>query len=306
MPFFSIVIPVYNRNEVLTRALLSCTHQTIDDFEVIVVDDGSPNSAEIEEIVASFDDARFRYIHRENGGGGAARNTGIDSAQGQYIAFLDSDDQFLPVKLATAQTFLKSCSDNRQAWFSKIWVDRGLDKLGTKPPRAPLQDERIDDYLICQRGFIQTSTLVVSTGIAKAVRFDEELPYGQDADFAIRLWENGVQFEMDETPLTIWDDTAAPGRVSSNRKVEALLRWADKMEGRLSRRSRLTYLGWYAAKASRHSNFRLALCLYMNTLLRGGFTSRIAVISGLQIVLGPSGYRLLVNTTLRVLGKTKA
>ncbi|HQL63938.1 MAG TPA: glycosyltransferase family 2 protein [bacterium] len=94
----SVVIPVYNSASTLGRAIRSVQSQTFQDFEVIVVDDGSSDSSEM--ICRTTGDARIRYFrHEMNRGAAAARNTGIRAAQGEYVAFLDSDDEWLPAKL---------------------------------------------------------------------------------------------------------------------------------------------------------------------------------------------------------------
>ena len=103
---FSIVIPCYNRPLLLKRALLSCVQQSSDNFEVIVVDDGSEE--DVESVVTSFNDNRIRYHRQDNKGAATARNTGIDLAKGEWIAFLDSDDIFLPNKLELVETCIDS------------------------------------------------------------------------------------------------------------------------------------------------------------------------------------------------------
>ena len=96
-PLFSIVIATYGRQALLARALDSVLHQTVDDFECIVVDDGSPHP------VAVPRDSRIRLVRRhDNGGPAAARNTGIDEARGRYIAFLDDDDMYTRERLELA------------------------------------------------------------------------------------------------------------------------------------------------------------------------------------------------------------
>ena len=96
-PLFSVIIPTYGRPEFLAEAVASVLAQTVDDFECIVVDDASP------EPVTVVDDPRVRLIRRdENAGEPAARNTGMDHARGQYLAFLDDDDLFTPDRLALA------------------------------------------------------------------------------------------------------------------------------------------------------------------------------------------------------------
>jgi len=97
-PTVSVIISTYNRAHLIGRAIQSVLNQTYQDFEVIVVDDGSTDNTE--EIVKSFNDPRIRYIrHEKNKGAAAARNTGIKAARGKYIAFQDSDDEWLPEKL---------------------------------------------------------------------------------------------------------------------------------------------------------------------------------------------------------------
>lgn len=98
-PAVSVIIPAYNRGETILRALASVRAQTFGDFEIIVVDDASVDNT-IERCNA-FGDDRLRVVRRSvNGGAAAARNTGIREARGELIAFLDSDDSWLPEKLA--------------------------------------------------------------------------------------------------------------------------------------------------------------------------------------------------------------
>ncbi|MBR6098504.1 glycosyltransferase family 2 protein [bacterium] len=94
-PKVSVIIPVYNVKQYLAEALDSVINQTYKNLEIIVVDDGSNDGSEIicEEFAQK--DSRIKLIHRENGGLSTARNTGLDSMTGEYVAFLDSDDVFL-------------------------------------------------------------------------------------------------------------------------------------------------------------------------------------------------------------------
>src|SRR5262249_13181427 len=108
-PQFSVVIPVYNRADTLSRVLRSVLAQTFQDFEIVVVDDGSKDDPK--SVCDSFHDPRIRYLRQENRGGGAARNAGIDAARGRFVAFLDSDDEFLPQHLERMHRLL-SASDS--------------------------------------------------------------------------------------------------------------------------------------------------------------------------------------------------
>ena len=94
MPFFSIIIPAYNRSTLILDTLNSVMHQSFCDWECIVVDDGSKDNTR--EVVQSVieKDGRFKYVYQENSERSVARNNGVKHAVGKYICFLDSDDQF--------------------------------------------------------------------------------------------------------------------------------------------------------------------------------------------------------------------
>ncbi len=99
VPAVSVVIPLYNKGPYIARALNSVLAQTFQDFEVIVVDDGSTDDGA--EVVRGFDDPRIRLIQQENQGVSAARNRGIEAARAEMIAFLDADDEWMAEFLET-------------------------------------------------------------------------------------------------------------------------------------------------------------------------------------------------------------
>ncbi len=104
---FSVVIPAYNREAHIANAINSVLAQKYENFEVIIVDDGSTDKTA--EVVKSFTDPRVKYFFQENRERAAARNTGVRNATGDFITFLDSDDEFLPAHLQTVNKFI---SDN--------------------------------------------------------------------------------------------------------------------------------------------------------------------------------------------------
>lgn len=255
-PDFSVIVPVFKRVVELSNCLDSVASQTNPNFECIVVDDGSPNASEIKRLVTSRGDARFRYVLRENGGGGAARNTGIDLARGQYIAFLDSDDLFLPHKLKAISERLPA--DRRVVLYSQNKVLRAKGGYWLRPSRAIGPAERVAEYMFINNNFIQTSTIVIETEFARQVRFDDGLRKGQDLDFCLRLASAGAEFEMYPEPLSIWNDVSEAGRTSRERGYEQPEHWLRSHEHLLTSEeiagfratSLAYYYGWHRPGAA--------------------------------------------------------
>jgi len=119
-PTVSIIIPTYNRMELIGRSIKSVLNQTYRDFELIIVDDGSTDNTG--EIVAGFNDERIRYVrHKENKGEAAARNTGVKAARCDYIAYQDSDDEWFPEKLAKQIELLEGTSPKLGVIYTGFW-----------------------------------------------------------------------------------------------------------------------------------------------------------------------------------------
>lgn len=184
-PRVSVVIPTHNRVHLLPRALQSVRDQTFKDIEIIIVDDGSTDGTQ--EYVSALGDPLVRYVRHDVGkGGSAARNTGMDHARGQYIAFLDDDDEWTPRKLEWQVAALDSAA--KHVVLSYGWRDYVNDSTGerTPGPRGTQQGD-ISDFMLRQGIPSPTSTYVVRTECARRLRFDESLPMGQDMDFMTRL-----------------------------------------------------------------------------------------------------------------------
>ncbi len=289
---FSVVIPVYNRADRILPTLNSVRNQTCNDFECIIVDDGSDDAKELKKLVEDMKDDRFLYIWRPNGGGGAARNTGILAARGRYIAFLDSDDLFLPHKLETCRQHLSS--DPLRALYSRMHVDRGVGRHWIRPDRAIRPDEDMGEYLFVYNQFIQTSTIVLPRETAAATLFDPQLRKGQDLDFCLRLHQRGVRFDMVPEPLTVWVDQTEIGRTSRTKGYEAPLAWLERSSHLMTARAiagyRATVLFYYMAKSR-----PLRAMVY---LIQGGIAGVPLRVLARQFLRGflPRGfYRALVN-----------
>lgn len=210
-PRFSVVVPTYNQAQSILGTLDTLWQQSCRDFEVIVVDDGSTDDTA--QLLASVDDPRLRVITQPNGGPARARNTGLDAASGHYIAWLDSDDRWFPDRLAEAQVYLDSHPRNSFI-YSQIIVDRGFDRYWVKPGRAKLADESIFDYLFIHGGFLQTSTIIVETDTCRSIRWNEDVTYGDNDQYAIDLCLAGHEPVMLARPGTLYNDIFSDSALS--------------------------------------------------------------------------------------------
>lgn len=300
-PLFSVVIPVYNRAATLGATIRTVLDQSCGDFEIVVVDDGSTDDPA--QAAAAFGDPRIRAVRQENAGGGSARNRGIDEAKGRYIAFLDSDDLFLPHKLETVARRLDG--NENSVWYSYINVDRGVGRYWVRPSRPIRPGEDVGEYLFVHNQFIQTSSIVLPRALASAVRFDAALRKGQDLDFCIRLQRHGAEFRMIEEPLIVWVDALEAGRTSRVPGYVAPLSWLERCGHLLSPRAvlgyRATVLAYYMAG---DKPFTVARDLAAG-LFRAGVPPRIILRQALRAYLPRGLYRKLVDTLVRAMGQSR-
>ncbi|WEL16676.1 Glycosyl transferase family 2 [Halorhabdus sp. SVX81] len=197
-PTVSVVIPTYHRSDLIERAIHSVLDQTFDDLECIVVDDCSPD--ETAEIARSIDDERLAVLdHEENRGASAARNTGIEAATGEYIAFLDDDDEWLPEKLEKQLALLESSDDSVGLVY--CWMDyRDADANLVTEYRPTYSGDIFLDVLDKQR-IGNSSTLVAPAKVVENVGgFDESIPRGNDGDFIRRV---AREYDVEYVPETL-------------------------------------------------------------------------------------------------------
>jgi len=290
-PFFSVIIPVYNRAHMVRAAIESVRAQSCQDFEIVVVDDGSHDDPC--SVVESFQDSRIRLVSQPNGGGGKARNRAIDMARGRFIAPLDSDDIFLPHHLASMRALLENTV--AIVGYARVRVDRGGGLVFLKPPRALQPNEDMATYLLCDRGFVPTITVVAPRDAAARIRYDEDLAPAQDTDFAIRLFLAGYRFDMLEEPGAVWQDSFDPHRVSAGLGDSKLASWLDRMRPLIPPRAYHGGRGWAYAKLIAPRRPLFALALYLNAVLRGCYRPSLAAVIFLQIFLSRAGYRRLAD-----------
>ncbi len=207
MPRVSVVIPTHNRPHLISRSIKSVLAQTYNDFEIIIVDDGIEKRSQ--EIIDGFGDQRIRYIQNEKSVGGAvSRNIGIKESRGEFIAFLDDDDEWLPEKLAKQVKAFDSCDD------SVVLVFCGLSKYNK---RGELLEVKVSDEngvvwpfkKTLYRGYIWTSTIMLrKKNTEQGIIFDETLKKNQEWDLQLRLLKVGKFYAIKESlvKLNILDE----------------------------------------------------------------------------------------------------
>lgn len=198
-PKVSVIIPTCNRLELLPTAIRSVLSQTFRDFELLVVDDASDVS--VETVVDAFRDERLRLIrHETRRGGAAARNTGIRNSRGEYIAFLDDDDEWYPEKLARQiEVMLKAGLEVAAVYTGYIVIDR---LSGTaRGQKVPSHRGNLHDKLMEGNPIGGTSSILIKKSCLERIGlFDESLPSFQDRDLWIRI-SREFQFDYVKDPL---------------------------------------------------------------------------------------------------------
>lgn len=187
----SVVIPTYKRPDTLDRAIKSVLNQTHRLIEVIVVDDNNPDTEGrrlTEAKMAEFaGESRVKYIqHEQNKNGSAARNTGVRAAQGEYVAFLDDDDEYLPQKIASQLEVLSGKDDSWGCCYSKY----ATRKVGQKAveSREHREGNLYLEALMREFHIASGSNLLVRKEAFMAINgFDESFLRNQDIEFLTRL-----------------------------------------------------------------------------------------------------------------------
>jgi glycosyltransferase involved in cell wall biosynthesis len=196
MPYFTIVIPSYNRGHIVGRAIESVLNQSYSDFEIIVVDDGSTDNTK--EVVCQYMDSRINYFFQENSGVSVARNTGSKLAKGDYLVFLDSDD-----------------------YVKDIWLKDFFNVL----------QHNLTDVVICRSRITEdfkndsSSFLAGTFAIKKNVFFDigmydEKLRFGENTELNWRINFNNSRIKTIENSNIIYDVTYGEGGSNSQNKVD--------------------------------------------------------------------------------------
>lgn len=321
MPLFSVVIPTYNRRERLARALRSVLAQRFEDFEIVVVDDGSTDGTA--ESLPELG-GRLRLLRQANRGPASARNLGVRESRGDYVAFLDSDDCWLPWTLQRYAALLEA--HGRPTWiYGRKWVDaERADPTVEEPCQAAWYP---DFYHAAERDGLITNPTGVAVRRDVFLRlggFAESLVVGEDFDFWFRIgaepgfvvMDSPAAYVREHHPETLTEDVER-----SFRGIRELVRRNDAgvyPAGDLAVRVRhgmiTRHLVFYAGKYVERARRDLALRFYLTVLrlqARAGFRepgfggSRNRFLLSFPLMLtAPGTYRRL-RATIRGRGGTR-
>ena len=178
MKLVSVIVPVYNVENYIAQTIESVLQQTYTNFEILVIDDESPDRSVA--IIREFDDPRIKIISQENRGLAGARNTGIRHAQGDYLAFLDSDDLWLPDKLARHVKHLDCATQVGVSFSRSQFIDGKGKALGIY--QMPKLQDITPAHLLCRNPVGNGSAPVIRKEVFEAIRFQDNL-HGCEEDF---------------------------------------------------------------------------------------------------------------------------
>lgn len=234
-----MIIPTFNRANIIAHTISSALKQSYVNIEVIVVDDASTDLTS--DIVQDIDDPRVNYLCLEqNGGPSMARNRGVNFARGEFVAFLDSDDEWDPRKIELQLAAIRQQTDpNNVVCYTQATVV-GNDSTYLLPTRGMLKGEPVGDYVLCgNSGLIQTSSVMLSHELALAYPFPTDQTIFEDWDVFLRLDESGVQWLYLEKPLINWHNDSRDDRLTSSQHDGT--EWLEEHKRYLSEKARLSF-----------------------------------------------------------------
>jgi glycosyltransferase involved in cell wall biosynthesis len=207
-PLVSVIVPTYNRLEWLPAAIRSIQEQTFGDWELLLIDDGSTDATE--QWALRLNEPRLRYMRRDHEGSiPVIRNAAIRASRGDWIAFLDSDDCWMPDKLSRQ---IARIQETGASWcYTKYQMISNAGVVVPQPHGRPWKafEGSFVDRILTTEAAVLVQTLVVAAGLVRELMFDERLPLAEDYDFVLRL--------ASLTPGCVVDDVMAQIRMHDGR-----------------------------------------------------------------------------------------
>lgn len=241
MPFFSIVIPVYNKEKFVEKTLKSVLAQTFTDFEILIVNDGSTD--ESEKIILGFKDERIRYFSKQNEGVARARNFGIEKAVSEYICFLDADDYWYPNFLEIMNYYIQKFPEEK-VFASAIEIETNKNTFPAHYSFAKKGNFEIVNFFDASKkeAVIWTSSVCIHREVFdKSGVFDTQIKVSEDTDLWIRMglhykvvfiWTILARYVFDEKSISrsmnyIFEDTFFKKYAAEEKRNRALKKYMD-------------------------------------------------------------------------------
>jgi glycosyltransferase involved in cell wall biosynthesis len=221
---FSIVCATYNRAYILDKAIKSVQNQLIKEWELIIIDDGSTDNTAETVHCFSNEDSRIKYHYQQNSERSAARNKGIQLAQGDYICFLDSDDQLEENHLSGLKSFIETNADKNQsilAVFSKIVDENGF-QIGFSTIETGEND--LETVVL---NTITPGQICVPRSLLKENNFNEKIKISEDTELLYRLVMNNRLVVVDQYSLVYvkhYDNSVNPLKYNAYKERQATLK----------------------------------------------------------------------------------
>ncbi len=275
----SVVIPTYNRCELLRRALISVFSQTLPPIEVVVIDDGSTDGT---NAMIRKEFPMVRYYHQENGGVSSARNLGIQHATTDWLVFLDSDDEWLPEKLIRQTTALAANPEFKVCHTEELWIRNGV-RVNPAKKYAKTGGWIFNQCLpLCA---MSPSTVMIHRSVfANIGLFDTRLPVCEDYDLWLRITANYPVLLLEEPQIKKYggheDQLSAKLWGMDRFRIEALQKIVDS--GQLSQENQQAAVTMLLKKAE----------IYLNGVTKRGKTEEVIYYQ--QLI---KYYRLIVCQT---------
>jgi len=238
-PLVSVIIPAYNASRWIRESINSVLYQTYQDFELIVVDDGSTDSTG--KIVHQFHDERIRYIYQENKGLAGARNTGIQASKGEYIGFLDADDLWHPEMLEACISYLEFNPQIDVVRTGFHYIDPDGKRMEVEPEWGPWCGDVLD-RLIVNNVFIALAAIIRRRCFEGAGLFDESLRANEDWDLWLRITAAGFQYGFIHKALAMYRRHDSNMTLDYERMRTGALAVLDKIFSQTELKSKIAHL----------------------------------------------------------------
>ncbi len=291
-PFFSVIIPLYNREKTISRAIDSILNQTFQDFELIIVDDCSTDNSATKVREYQLQDSRIKYIKNEiNLERCISRNKGIQSTTGKYICFLDSDDYHLSFHLETFYRKIQEEKEPKAFLFTSAWNET---EEGVRTERICPLIGNMDFYHYFLNYTVNPQRWCVERSVSESILFDPEIVICEDLDFSLRVVRLGVSIIQIPLPTTVYVASSDSFTHGDSRKWEKELFYLKKIFSKPNLKNSLK---------SKDVNRLLSVCYYFLAQKNFNINKRWNTIkySFMSIILYPRGYKKRILKDLIVI-----